>query len=165
MSLSGAIIQISTSQGGIPKLAIPEAFLTLTGLEGDLCAHPRFHGGPNQAVLIITSESLDEMRAAGFLVSPGALGENLTTVGLDRRAIRIGQRFSAGETILEITKLRVPCATLNIFNSNGLVIQKAIYDDQVKAGDPASPRWGLAGFYAKVPQTGQIRTNDTIELL
>src|SRR3954451_13662521 len=114
MSSAGAIVQISTSRGGIPKIAVPEAFLTLTGLEGDVCAHPKFHGGPNQAILIVTSEALDEMKAAGFMVYPGSLGENLTVTGLDRREIRIGQRFSAGEAILEITKLRVPCATLNV---------------------------------------------------
>ena len=105
------------------------------------------------------------MKAAGFPVYPGALGENLTVAGLDRRQIRIGQQFTAGEAILEITKLRVPCAALNVFNSNGLVIQKFVYDEQVKAGDPASPRWGRAGFYAKVPRTGRIRTNDAIQLL
>lgn len=160
------VTQLSISPGGIPKRAIREARLTPLGLEGDLHAHPKFHGGPLQAVLVITNESLDEMRAAGYDVYPGALGENLTTVGLDRRDIRLGQRYRIGaQAIIEITKMRVPCATLDIFNTNGAKIQKDIFDPKVKAGDPTSPRWGLAGFYASVASTGLLFTNDIIELL
>ena len=44
-------------------------------------------------------------------------------------------------------------------------IQKAVYDAQVKAGDPSSPRWALAGFYASVVQTGIVRRGDPISLL
>lgn len=32
---TGTIIQISVSQGGVPKLPIPQAHVTLLGLEGD----------------------------------------------------------------------------------------------------------------------------------
>jgi MOSC domain-containing protein YiiM len=134
-------------------------------LEGDKCAHPKFHGGPNQAVLIVAGEVLDELRALGYPVHPGALGENLTTRGLDRRRFRAGQRFRIGQAIVELTKVRVPCATLDTYNSDGRRIQDAIYDRQVKAGDPQSPRWGMSGFYARVERTGVVRTNDIITLL
>ena len=40
-----------------------------------------------------------------------------------------------------------------------------IYDAQVKASDASSPRWGLAGFYARVLRGGFIRPKDIIELL
>ncbi len=104
------------------------------------------------------------MTAAGFPVFAGALGENLTTTGLDRRQIRIGQRYQAGDAMIQITKLRVPCATLNRYNSEGRVIQKAVYDERAKAGDPSTPVWGLAGFYASVVKTGMLRANDIITL-
>jgi MOSC domain-containing protein YiiM len=158
----GYILQINTSPGGIPKRPILEATVTLQGIRGDSWAHPQFHGGPNQALLLITSEGIAELTAQGFPLFHGALGENLTTSGLDRRQMRVGQRYRAGEVFLELTKLRVPCDTLSVY---GPGIQSAMYDAQVKAGDPSTPRWGLSGFYAKVLQPGSIRPHDIITLV
>ncbi len=111
-------------------------------------------------------ESIDELCAQGYALYPGALGENFTTSGLDRRQIRFGDRYRAGEAIIEITKMRVPCATLDVFNAPRLPrIQEAIFDKQVKAGNPESPRWGLAGFYARVVQDGLVRSGDRISFL
>ena len=85
-----------------------------------------------------------------------------TTAGLDRRRLRIGQRYRIGGTLVELTKVRAPCATLNVY---GPGIQKAVYDAQVKAGDPSSPRWGLSGFYTSVLRPGSVRPGDPIMLL
>ena len=150
--MTGSIVQINISPGGVPKRPIAEAEVTPEGIRGDSWAHPQIHGGPNQAVLLITSEGMDELIAQGYPVFPGALGENLTTAGLDRRQMRIGQRYRAGEVMLEITKMRGPCATLDVY---GPSIKKAVYDAQVKAGDASSPRWGLGGFYARVLQAAR----------
>src|SRR2546430_17204804 len=86
--MTGRIVQINTSRGGIPKRPVPEAILTPLGLEGDSCAHPQIHGGPQQAVLLITAETIEDLVARGDSVYPGALGENLTTRGLDPRQLR-----------------------------------------------------------------------------
>jgi MOSC domain-containing protein YiiM len=158
----GSVLQVNISPGGIPKLPIPEAVVTVEGIHGDRWAHPDFHGGPNQALLLVTSEGIDELIAQGFALFPGALGENLTTLGLDRRRMRTGQRYRAGEVFLEITKRRAPCVTLNVY---GPVIHQTIFDAQVNAGDPASPRWGLSGFYARILRGGAIRPNDPIALI
>jgi MOSC domain-containing protein YiiM len=160
--MTGSILQINISPGGIPKRPIPEATVTAEGILGDRWAHPDIHGGPRQAVLLITSEGIEELIAQGHPLFPGALGENLTTTGLDRRQMRVGQRYRAGEVLLELTKLRAPCATLGVY---GPGIQRAIYDSQVKAGDPSTPRWGLGGFYARVLKAGTIRPQDIIALV
>ncbi len=160
--MTGSIVQINISPGGVPKRPIAEAEVTPEGLRGDAWAHPQIHGGPNQAVLLITSEGLDELIAQGYPVFAGAMGENLTTAGLDRRQIRPGQRYRAGEVMLEITRLRVPCTTLDVY---GPSIKQAVYDAEVKAGDASSPRWGLAGFYARVVHSGKIRPGDIIGLV
>ena len=97
-------------------------------------------------MLLITIEGIEELVAQGFPLYAGALGENLTTRGLDRRALRFGQRLQVGGAAIELTKMRIPCATLNPY---GTGIQAAMYDAQVKDGD-RSPRWGLSGFYASV---------------
>jgi MOSC domain-containing protein YiiM len=146
----------------VPKRAIAEAGVTPQGIRGDAWAHPDIHGGPNQALLLVTREGIEELRAQGFPVFAGALGENLTTAGLDRRLMRIGQRYRVGNVTLEITKMRAPCVTLSVY---GPSIGPAVYDSQVKAGDFSSPRWGLGGFYARVLRGGVIRPKDIIELI
>lgn len=159
--MTGSILQINISPGGIPKRPIPEAIVTAAGIQGDRWAHPDIHGGPRQALLLITSEGLDELTSQGFAVYPGALGENLTTLGIDRHELRVGQRFRIGDVYFELTKRRAPCATLNVYPG----IQQAIFDQQMKDHNPASPRWGLGGIYAQVLKSGVIRPHDIITLV
>ena len=158
----GKILSVNISPGGIPKRPITAGYATRTGLKGDLCAHPNIHGGPDQALLLVCQEAIDEMIALGYPLFPGALGENLTTQGLDRHQMRPGQRYRAGSALIEITHLREPCDTLNIY---GQGIVQALYDEQVKAGDPSSPKWGLGGFYAAVARPGYVSPGSAILLL
>jgi MOSC domain-containing protein YiiM len=158
----GAILQISISRGGLPKRSILPAEVGPLGIAGDNYDHPQIHGGSRQAVLLICSEAIEELTALGFPLYPGALGENITTTGVDRAQWRAGQRWRLGQVIVEFTKVRAPCDTLSIY---GRGIQKAMYDAQVKDGDPSSPRWALSGFYASVVQPGTIRQGDPISLL
>ena len=156
-----SVVQINVSPGGIPKRPIPEGIVTALGITGDGHAHPQVHGGPRKAILLITSEGIDELKERGFALYGGALGENLTTRGLDRRMVRVGQRYRIGEILVEVTKVRAPCETLNVYPG----IHKAIYDPEVKAGNPASPLWGLSGFYVSVLQAGAVRPGDPIQIL
>jgi MOSC domain-containing protein YiiM len=159
---AGVIVQINVSLGGIPKRPIAAGMITPLGLEGDACAHPQIHGGPRQAVLLIAAETVDELKARGYPVFYGALGENLTTRGLDRRQLRIGQQLRAGAAVLEITKVRGPCAALDVY---GPAVKEEIYDRQVKAGDATSARWGMSGFYARVIEPGPVHPDDAVVIL
>ena len=161
-AVSGSLQQISVSQGGVPKLAIAEAVVTPLGIEGDLHNNPAIHGGPKKALLWITSEGLGELASEGFPLYAGALGENLTTQGIDRRMLRIGQRWKIGQIVIELTRLRIPCKTISVY---GPGIGEAVYDQDVKAGDASSPRWALSGFYAAVVKPGHIRVGDPVALL
>ena len=159
--MTGQITQINISRGGIPKRPVSAVAITKEGLEADSWNHPEIHGGRNQAVLLIAEEVIEELKSRGYSIYPGALGENLTTRGIDRKQLRIGQQFRVGPVLLELTKVRVPCATLDIY---GPTIKQEIYDKRVKAGDPASPRWGMSGFYASVIEPGIVQVNDVIAL-
>lgn len=156
------MVQVSISAGGVPNYAVECGRITEHGLEGDGWRHPQFHGIPRRAVLLITEEGLEEIRAMGFPVFPGALGENLTTSVLDRRALRSGQRWRCGSAVIELTEPRLPCDTLSPY---GRGIQAAIYDLRVMKGDPTSPVWGLSGFYGAVVEPGVVRARDSIELI
>lgn len=155
--MTGTIVQINISRGSVPKLPIPEGSLGPLGLEGDSHAHPQIHGGPDKAVLLITLEGITELIERGYPLYPGALGENLTTRGLDRRLFRIGQQLRAGSAMLEITRQRGPCATLDIYG--------AALKHEIKADDPSSPAWGLSGFYARVLHPGLVRPDDIITVV
>src|SRR5215471_17564257 len=103
--MKGVVLQVSVSAGGVPNHAIERGEVTVRGIVGDGWRHPQFHGIPKRAILLITCEGLDEISAMGFPVYPGALGENLTTRGLDRRGLRIGQRFRCGSAGVQLTEL------------------------------------------------------------
>src|ERR1043165_8944600 len=99
--MTGKIVQINISRGGVPKRPISAVDITQEGLEGDSWNHPEIHGGRRQAVLLIADEVIEKLKSRGYPISRGALGENLTTVGLDPKQMRIGQRFRAGTALLE----------------------------------------------------------------
>lgn len=152
--MQGTIHRINISPGGIPKRPIEQALVTFQGIQGDSWAHPRFHGGPNQALLLLALEDLAALSQLAFPVYPGALGENFTTEGIDMREVRYGDRFRAGEVLLEITKLRMPCRTLDSVKQG---LQRHLYDTR-----PGSPLWAKGGVYAKVLEPGTVRLGDII---
>jgi MOSC domain-containing protein YiiM len=160
--VTGRILQVNISRGGLPKRAIADGNLTVDGIDGDSWAHPEIHGGRSKAVLLIAFETIEALRANGFPVYPGALGENLTTEGLDPARWRMGQQYVAGEAIIELTTIRVPCSSLNVY---GPAIQTEIYDGNVNVGDSNSPRWALSGFYARVVRPGLVFPGNVISLL
>ncbi|GCE21823.1 hypothetical protein KDK_56230 [Dictyobacter kobayashii] len=98
--------------------------LTGLGVEGD--AHigktvqhrSRVAVDPTQPNLrqvhLIHSELHEELQAAGFEVSAGQMGENVTTQGIDLLGLPTGTRLYLGESaVVEVTGLRNPCGQLN----------------------------------------------------
>jgi MOSC domain-containing protein YiiM len=157
------VVQLSVSRGGLPKYPVREARVGPLGIEGDRQAHPQIHGGPLQALLIVCAEVVEEFAGQGFPVFYGAFGENITTRGLDRRTLRAGQRYRLGsEVIIELTKPRGPCKALDVYGDE---LRKLVYDAQVKARDPQSPRWGMSGFYAAVVTGGFVLPGAPIQFL
>jgi len=153
--MHAVISQLNTSRGGIPKRSLLSANLTPLGLEGDDWAHPKYHGGPKQALLLIGKEVIEELNALGYQLYPGALGENLTTSGLDYSRLASGQQFRLGQSCeIELTKLREPCRTLDVYNREGLgKIQKLLKLE------------GRGGWYARVLKAGPLFPDDKISLL
>ena len=159
----GILEQISRSNGGVPKLAVngPVA-LTGTGIDGDRQRNLRYHGGPDKAILLISADILDGLRAKGYPVIAGALGENLTVRGLDVRGLRSGQQYRVGDALIELTTLRVPCANLYRY---GRQIGEELYDSRCEAGDFTSPCWAHGGFYARVLRGSTLVTGAEVELV
>jgi MOSC domain-containing protein YiiM len=128
--------------------------VTKEGLVGDTQVDRKNHGGPDKAIYVYTEENYQHWATARGEANygHGHFGENLTVNGLEDHAVYIGDIFSAGETILQITQPRVPCFKLGL-----------------KFGDPDFVSTfltsGRTGFYLRVIQEGMIRSGDTIQLL
>jgi len=69
---------------------------------------------PNlRQVHLIHEELHEELRAAGFSVAPGQMGENVTTRGVDLLGLPTGTRLHLGDAaVVEVTGLRNPCVQL-----------------------------------------------------
>ena len=70
---------------------------------------------PNlRQVHLIHAELHEELRAAGFTLAPGEMGENVTTLGVDLLGLPTGARLRLGTAVVvEVTGLRNPCGQLN----------------------------------------------------
>jgi hypothetical protein len=72
---------------------------------------------PNlRQVHLLHEELFAELRERGFDVAAGAIGENVTTRGLDLLALPTGTRLRLGaDAVVEVTGLRNPCGQLDDF--------------------------------------------------
>ncbi|MCA2209314.1 MOSC domain-containing protein [Nocardia rosealba] len=82
------------------------------GLDGDHVCDTVNHGGVHQAVYAYAEE--DALRWSEELerdLPAGWFGENLRVTGLPLSDAVFGARFAIGDTLLEVSGPRVPCAT------------------------------------------------------
>lgn len=113
---------------------------------------------PNlRQVHLIHAELHDELRAAGFNVVAGQMGENITTRGLDLLALPAGARLHLGSAaVVEITGLRNPCAQLDRIQ-NGLMA--AVLDKDAQGNLVRK-----AGVMGVVLTAGTVRPGDPIRV-
>jgi MOSC domain-containing protein YiiM len=113
---------------------------------------------PNlRQVHLLHAELEDELNAAGFDVSAGQMGENVTTRGVDLLALPTGTRLHLGPTaVVEVTGLRNPCTQLDTFRP-GLM---AATLDRDEHGNLIRK----AGIMAIVLTGGQVRPDDPIRV-
>ena len=150
MSDVGRIVQLSVSNGGVPKRAVPMARITPLGLEGDAHRDGEHHGGPERAVCLFAMEAIRELQAEGHPLVPGALGENVTLEGLDWSAVQPGTRLQLGdEVVLEVTRYTTPCFNIRPAFRGG---------DYSLVSQKRHP--GRSRVYARVIATGMLHGGD-----
>lgn len=116
--MTGRVHQISISGGGVPKLPVPRARISATGVEGDRQHDTKHHGGPERAVCLFSLEVIRRLRAEGHPIVPGSAGENLTIEGLDWAGVVPGIRIEIesdlhdGPAVLEVVSYTRPCSTI-----------------------------------------------------
>lgn len=151
------------------KTAVPEIRLIAgLGVEGDAHAgatvqhRSRVARDPSQPNLrqvhLIHAELLEEVDAAGFTVPPGAMGENVTTRGLDLLALPTGTRLRLGDdAVVEVTGLRNPCLQIDGYERG--LLRRMVGRD---AGGGIVRR---AGVMSVVVAGGGVRVGDPIAVL
>ena len=113
---------------------------------------------PNlRQVHLIHAELHDELEAAGFRLYPGAMGENVTTRGVDLLGLPTGARLRLGpQAVVEITGLRNPCRQLNDFQPG---LMNATLDR-----DADGNLIRKAGIMGIVLAAGEVKPGDAIEV-
>ena len=113
---------------------------------------------PNlRQVHLIHAELHDELRAAGFDVSAGQMGENVTTRGVDLLALPTGTMLHlGGEASVRITGLRNPCRQLDDFRPG---LMRAVLDR-----DRRGNLVRKAGIMGVVVSGGEVRPGDAVSV-
>ncbi|MEO1093551.1 MAG: MOSC domain-containing protein [Cyanobacteria bacterium J06638_28] len=152
--MTGHIVQISVSPGGVPKVAVPEAKVLSTGLVGDAQKTPDIHGGPERAVCLWAMEVIETLQQEGHNLAPGHAGENVTIAGLNWLQVTPGVKLQLGETVLlEVASYAVPC------RKNMRWFADKRYSRISQKHHPGSSR-----IYTRVLQTGFICQGDEVKL-
>ncbi|MBI5105114.1 MAG: MOSC domain-containing protein [Solirubrobacterales bacterium] len=127
--------------------------LSATGFAGDEQADLTVHGGPDKAVCCFAREhqlALGEELQHRF--DPGAFGENLTIEGLADAAVHIGDTYTLGGAVVQVSQPRGPCFKV-------------------------AARWGMrtlprllshglrSGWYLRVLDEGDVGAGDALELV
>ena len=114
---------------------------------------------PNlQQVHLIHIEFFDELAAKDFAVSPGLLGENITTSGIALLSLPVDTQLRLGRSaVVKLTGLRNPCTQLNDFQPG---LMTAVLD---RIADGALVR--KAGVLGIVLCGGIVRPGDLISVV
>jgi MOSC domain-containing protein YiiM len=108
-------------------------------------------------VHLVHAELHAELKAAGFKVHPGDIGENITTSGIDLLGLPAGTVLRIGATAaVRITGLRNPCVQLDRFQ-DGLT---AAVLDRDEAGNLVRK----AGVMSVVLEGGEVIPGDPIRV-
>ncbi len=152
----------SFSKDPVPAIRL----ITGLGVEGD--AHngvtvkhrSRVAKDPTQPNLrqvhLIHEELHRELSDQSFVVGPGAMGENITTSGLDLLALPTGTVLAIGGATIEVTGLRNPCVQLDTFQDG---LMQACLDRDAEGNLVRK-----AGVMGIVLSGGEIRPGDAIEV-
>lgn len=107
-------------------------WLSSIGLSGDGHANTKNHGGHEKAILAYSMDhySFWSHMLVNSTLPYGAFGENFTIQGLSEKIVCIGDIYSVGEVLVQVSQPRQPCWKI-------------------------SRRWGIEDLADKVKSTGR----------
>jgi MOSC domain-containing protein YiiM len=139
---------------GIDKRpAAGPVLLGALGVQGDTNVDREHHGGEDQAVYAYAREDLDWwVEQLGRELRNGIFGENVTTAGLEISGASIGEIWSLGSAVVQVTLPRVPCVTFQSWLGEDRWVRRF-----ARAGRP--------GAYLRVLTEGTVQAGDQARVL
>lgn len=142
------------TSGIVKSLVSGSVYVSRLNIAGDEQADLVHHGGFDKAVLVYPEESYSFWKTEfpSIQWQPGCFGENLTLTGLSEPNVCIGDVFTLGKCVLQVSQPRQPCWKL-------------------------SRRWGLpklavrvqetrlTGWYLRVLKEGEIKAGQAMVLI
>jgi MOSC domain-containing protein YiiM len=147
----GRVESVNISRGGVPKTSVFEALVSSSGLDGDHQDDPRYHGGPDRAVVLFSLEVIRTLQAEGHPIAAGTTGENLTISGIDWNTIGPGTTLQIGAVRLRVTRFATPCRKIRA------AFLKA---DYMRVSQDEHP--GFSRVCARVLSGGVVRPGDPV---
>ena len=158
--MSASVIQIGVKpdtpgEVGLPKMPVNQVWVKKEGLEGDYNrARMKKGNDPDKAVMIISTDILDQLNQEGWPVKPGDVGENLTITNIDYKKIAAGQKYLIGEAEIEISFICEPCTNL----------YKLPYVGTQRGPEFMATIMNRRGWYARVLKEGLVSVGNTFLL-
>ncbi|WP_159842224.1 MOSC domain-containing protein [Nocardia sp. CY41] len=123
------------------------------GLAGDHVCNTKDHGGVDQAVYAYADEDARRWGTElGRDLPAGWFGENLRVRGLPVSDAVIGARWSVGDTLLEVSAPRVPCASFQHWSGEQQWVKRFTLRSDT-------------GAYLRVLREGTIAAGDRISVV
>lgn len=130
--------------------------ISLLGLEGDAQADLQHHGGRDKALHHYPREHypawLNELPGLAASLVPGGFGENLSTRGLTEETVCLGDIFTLGSAVVQVSQGRKPCWKLNT--------RFGLEDMARRVQDT-----GRTGWYYRVLEKGNVAPGEPLTLV
>ncbi|WP_312094436.1 MOSC domain-containing protein [Niallia sp.] len=140
-------------QSAIGKEKVTEAILTFDGFVGDGVVNTAFHGGKERAVCYYPFEHYQKWeKEFKITMNPPAFGENICGTEFTEKNTYIGDIFSLGEAIVQVTQGRVPCSTISKYNNVDAFLSRIV-------------ETCYTGYFLKVIKEGKVSNHSTFQLV
>nr|WP_295889584.1 MOSC domain-containing protein [uncultured Devosia sp.] len=137
---------------GIIKTSVATAEIERLGMAGDAICDRKHHGGADQAIyLYFADDYLWWATELNRSIEPGTFGDNLTISGVEGSSVAVGDRFTIGEVVLEVTSHRTPCMTFAARMGDRGFVRRF-------------HRAGRPGAYCRVLQPGSVEAGMEVAL-
>lgn len=130
--------------------------VTVFGLEGDAQADLKHHGGPDKALHHYPLDHYalwrNDLPEQADLFMPGGFGENLSTSFLTEENVCLGDIFTLGSAVVQVSQGRKPCWKLNA--------RFGVADMAQRVQDT-----GRTGWYYRVLEEGDVAVGEPLTLV
>jgi MOSC domain-containing protein YiiM len=138
--------------GYIKRESYETVYLSKEGIKEDEQADVRYHGGVDKALLIASTNHCETYeKEFGESIDIAIFSANILLNEVDESSVCVGDIYSIGEVLLQVTQPRQPCWKIGaVFSSSVSQFIK---------------QHSATGWYVKVLQEGNISLNDSVTLI